>query len=280
MSDSQREQASLASEAAGATRDARIEELLLTGLDHYFSGRHSEAINVWTRVLFLDRSHARARAYIERARSAIAEGQRESDELLQRGMAAFHEGEAAVARRLLTRAAERAGSQQEEALAVLGRIERLEAAAAPDELSPLLARRRGPALDTVSLPAQRPLVWLAFVVVIGALGTIAVIVANHRGHAPSWMTLLPDDTHEAAAFAPTPLPPPQPGEVALVRARALYARGRLSDALRILDEVDRGDLASSEADALRAEIQRMLFDAAGAKPPTAPPHGAATGGGR
>ena len=44
-------------------------------------GRHELAINVWTRVLFLDRGHARARAYIERARSAVAERQREGEEL-------------------------------------------------------------------------------------------------------------------------------------------------------------------------------------------------------
>src|SRR4051812_3347637 len=62
---------------------SRIEELLLAGLDHYFNGQHELAISVWTRVLFLDRSHARARAYIERARSAIAERQREGEELLQ-----------------------------------------------------------------------------------------------------------------------------------------------------------------------------------------------------
>ena len=50
---------------------------------------YEHAINVWTRALFLDRSHARARAYIERARSALAERQRESEELLQNGVAAF-----------------------------------------------------------------------------------------------------------------------------------------------------------------------------------------------
>ena len=54
-------------------RDARVEELLLAGLDHYFAGQHELAISVWTRVLFLDRGHARAKAYIDRARSAIAE---------------------------------------------------------------------------------------------------------------------------------------------------------------------------------------------------------------
>ena len=55
-------------------REARIEELLVLGLDHYFSEQHELAINVWTRVLFFDRGHARARAYIERARSAPTSG--------------------------------------------------------------------------------------------------------------------------------------------------------------------------------------------------------------
>ena len=75
-------------------REAKIEQLLLDCLDHYFAAQYEQAINVWTRALFLDRSHARARAYIERARTALAEGQRESEELLQSGVAAFHRGEA------------------------------------------------------------------------------------------------------------------------------------------------------------------------------------------
>src|SRR4051812_19259851 len=104
--------------------ESRIEELLLAGLDHYFSGQHELAINVWTRVLFLDRSHARARAYIERARTAIAERQREGDELLHAGLAAFSRGEAVDARRLLTSAVER-GARPEEAMAVLERLDRV-----------------------------------------------------------------------------------------------------------------------------------------------------------
>src|SRR5690349_3436977 len=91
-----------ASPAADA--DARIEQLLLVGLDHYFAARYEQAINVWTRVLFLDRAHPRARAYIDRARSAIAERQRESEELAQNGVAAFERGEGEEARRLLSAA--------------------------------------------------------------------------------------------------------------------------------------------------------------------------------
>src|SRR5580765_6998739 len=115
--------------ASGTDRNAKIEQLLLVGLDHYFAGRYELAINVWTRVLFLDRSHPRARAYIERARSALAERLRESEELLQNGVAAFQRGEPGEARRLL-RAAIDGGAPSEEALAVLDRLDRLESGAA------------------------------------------------------------------------------------------------------------------------------------------------------
>src|SRR3954463_11315884 len=104
--------------------ESRIEELLLAGLDHYFNGQHELAISVWTRVLFLDRSHARARAYIERARGAVAERHREGEELLQTGAAAFSRGDADDARRLLTSAVER-GARPAEALAMLERLDRL-----------------------------------------------------------------------------------------------------------------------------------------------------------
>jgi hypothetical protein len=61
------------------SRDQRIEELLLAGLDRYFAGELERAIQVWSRVFFLDRGHARARAYIDRARGAMAERQREAE---------------------------------------------------------------------------------------------------------------------------------------------------------------------------------------------------------
>src|SRR5258707_9743459 len=116
--------------APDADRDAKIEQLLLAGLDHYFAAQYDHAINVWTRALFFDRSHARARAYIDRARSALAERQRESQELLQNGVAAFHRGEGDEARRLLQAAID-GGAPSEEALAVLDRMNRLETAAQP-----------------------------------------------------------------------------------------------------------------------------------------------------
>ena len=47
---------------ADADRAARIEALLVAGLDHYFAAEYEQAINVWTRVVFLDRHDDRARA--------------------------------------------------------------------------------------------------------------------------------------------------------------------------------------------------------------------------
>src|SRR2546426_4044240 len=101
--------------ASDADRTAKIEQLLLVGLDHYFAAQYEQAINVWTRALFLDRAHPRARAYIDRARSAQAERQRESEELLQTGVDAFRRGDSDEARRLL-QAAIAGGAPADEAL--------------------------------------------------------------------------------------------------------------------------------------------------------------------
>src|ERR671931_2380932 len=121
MSEAHRSDAARAHDpASDADRDAKIEQLLLVGLDHYFVGQYDDAINVWTRALFVDRNHPRARAYIERARSAVAERQRQSEELLHAGVDAFKRGEGDEARRLL-HAAIAGGAPSDEALAILTR---------------------------------------------------------------------------------------------------------------------------------------------------------------
>src|ERR1700730_1659529 len=107
--------------APDGDRDAKIEQLLLAGLDHYFAAHYDLAINVWTRALFFDRSHARARAYIDRARSALAERQRRAEELLQSGVAALDRGQGAEARRLLQAAVE-SGARVDELHPLLDRL--------------------------------------------------------------------------------------------------------------------------------------------------------------
>src|SRR5579884_1169206 len=151
MSDPLRTDPSRPPDASAADRDAKIEQLLLVGLDHYFAAQYERAINVWTRALFLDRSHARARAYIDRARSALAERQRQSEELLHHGAAAFQRGDAGRARELLLAAID-GGANPDEASALLDRVTRLEYAAAPQPRNgaPTPAR-----VAPVRAPAQR-----------------------------------------------------------------------------------------------------------------------------
>jgi tetratricopeptide (TPR) repeat protein len=268
MSDPLRTDGTRAHDAALAQdRDAKIEQLLLLGLDHYFAARYELAINVWTRALFLDRSHARARAYIERARSALAERQRESEELLQNGVAAFHRGEPDEARRLLQAAIE-AGAPSEEGLALLERLNRLEtpvqAPVAPPAGGPL--RRRAPLVSAAAAPSVGGLIasTLIGLVAVGVGGYAAwtnridwsalVAIARSAGRAepPSVKAALP-------VARETTLPVPRRGEEMLARARGLAAGGHLREALVWLDDVRPTDPQKPEADRLRGDIQRQLL---------------------
>jgi len=256
--------------ASGSDRDAKIEQFLLVGLDHYFAARYELAINIWTRALFIDGSHARARAYIDRARSALAERQRESEELLQNGVAAFQRGEGDEARRLLQAAVD-GGAPSEEALAVLDRLDRLEAPA-PPIAAPPPGRPNRERARRVSQEASRP--------VAGTLRTVAVVVLVAAiaavGGVAAWRGLIDwralvalanvaagPEPPRAAAPAPVArdaaLPLPRRGDTALVRARALTASGHLRDALFALESVRPTDPQQPDADRLRADIQRQLL---------------------
>lgn len=239
-------------------RDARIEELLVTGLDHYFAGEHELAINVWTRVLFLDRGHARARAYIERARGAVSERQREVEELLHTGADALRQGDHARARRLLNAAVER-GTGGEEALALLHRLDRVDAGRG--HVQPRVPRAADAGLDRPhGLPPRRDtrLAWG-----IAGLATGIVSAALLVGYL--WTVAEPLDLGTARTPPPAavqePLPVPSACEIRLMRANALYAQGRLHDALALLDVGDADERHRTGYDILRSTIQRQLLDA-------------------
>lgn len=241
-------------------REARVEDLLLNGLDHYFAGQHELAINVWTRALFLDRGHARARAYIERARGAIAERQREGEELVQSGAAAFQRGESEAARRLLTSAVAH-GAATEEALALLDRLDRLEAAGVQQETRTAPRPLRGQEPSREGQP-RRDRSWLGWIAAGAVLGAAAAVVAVGvfwvRGE---WR---PIASAGSAAVRPSdePLPVPSASDVRIARARAQFDRGHLREALTELEAVQPGDPRSAEADTLKADIQEKLLEAA------------------
>jgi tetratricopeptide (TPR) repeat protein len=283
MSDPLRTDPARAADAlSGLERDARIEQLLLQGLDAYFAGAYESAIHVWTRVLFLDRGHDRARAYIERARSAQAERQRESEELLHRGVAAFDRGETTSARSLLSAAASQ-GASPEVALSYLERLERLDA---PARAASALAGP-GDALHSaprLPVPARdgAPRPWRFYG--LAALSVIAVSIAAWAGlvlfelaDIRAALQRAPAATPIAPAAVEEAVPVPRPTEITLARARAQYRAGHVVEALRLLDTIRPFDPAEGEADRLRAEIQQALGLVPASPAPASAPRGAPAG---
>jgi hypothetical protein len=255
----------------GAEREAKIESLLISGLDHYFAADYAQAIDVWTRALFLDRNHARARAYIDRARSAMAEQQRESEELLHSGIAAFERGEMEAARQMLNAAVQR-GAARDVALAFLTRIDRINAAT-PAAPVPAASPSRLPFRPRAATTTEAASRWPAAVLVALVLASAGVAVLwwdQLRALMPALTSA--EDGLAPVKLAAEPLVVPRSSETQLERARSLFASGRLYDALRAVDLVRPTDPLRSDADRLKAEIQRELLayqtSPAGAEPTT------------
>ena len=243
-------------ESAEGDREALIERLLVAGLDHYFEGRYEQAVNVWTRVAFLERGHGRARAYIERARGAIAERQRQSDEFLQSGLDAYRAGDLPRARDLLTRAVADGGS--ETALVFLQRLGIAEAghAASASEKSSdgraastsrLTSRRRGTARSVAGRTN-----WFLTIGVSAAAASVILLAAQPIA---SWLGEWPVASPAGSPRREDPLPIGRTAESRLFRARELYAAGRLREALAMLERIDKADPIRDQADVLTAKIQ-------------------------
>jgi hypothetical protein len=243
---------------ADPDRDSRVESLLVEGLDRYFIGHYEDAIHIWTRVLFVDRAHPRARAYIDRARAALAERQRHSDELLHTSQAMLDQGRTSDARQLLSEAIAVSGDD-ERAAALRMRLDRAERArtgVAPADVEP------DPAVSDSDAFLQSPAVWWSLVTAT-ALVTLWLVGRL----AFPWQPAEP--TGAPAVVTASTVRVLNSSEVALVRARTFYARGRLADALRALDRVAIDSELRVEADQLRVEIQRLLL-AADAERATSP----------
>jgi hypothetical protein len=263
MSDPLRTDLARAADAlSGVEREARVEQLLLQGLDHYFGGAYESAIHVWTRVLFLDRGHDRARAYIERARGAQAERQRESEELLHRGVAAFDRGETNDARSLLSAAAS-GGASPEVALSYLERLDRLQTPAREAAVPEPAPERQ--AFTPVSVPVSRPPAspWRFYAVAITSVLAVtaaawAALVLFELADIRAALQRSPAGRAMPPVTAEEPLPVLREADIALARARAQFATGRVLVALELLDTIGPLDPAQAEADRLRAEIQQAL----------------------
>jgi tetratricopeptide (TPR) repeat protein len=260
VSDPLRSDSTGASEPYGdAERDAKIEGLLLTGLDHYFSSDYAQAIDVWTRALFLDRGHARARAYIDRARSALAEQQRESEELLHSGVAAFERGEMDAARQLLNAAVQRGGAH-DVALAFLTRIDRINAATPlPAAAVPTPVRATIPPARAPARAIGSPLLKVLLVIAVAATMAYALMSWDGIRGLITGVGAASETGQASRTVAQEPLVVPRGSETARDRAAALFRSGRPYDALRALELIRPVDPLRGEADKLKATIQQELI---------------------
>lgn len=236
-------------------REGRTEALLVEGLDEYFQANYEEAIHLWTRVLFLDRTHARARAYIARARTAIGERQRRAEEMLHRAGELIDRGELDQARRVLSQVEQVSGADEKVA-ELWARFERM-ARTPPGGRWPTVTAA---VVDAVPLRTWR---WgaasTAWFVAAAALGALIVTAAVSPAVRDWFADGRNASSRPVSATEPRALPTLTSGEVALVRAHTLYARGRLAEALAALDRTDAYGTSREAADALRADIQRWLL---------------------
>lgn len=83
--------------------EKKTDDLLRQGKALLKAGHYQQAINVWTRILFLDRGNLVACEAIDKAKRALAERQRELDALVAEAAKHVEKGERLQAKRLLGR---------------------------------------------------------------------------------------------------------------------------------------------------------------------------------
>jgi hypothetical protein len=256
-------------------RAALIEQLLLAGLDQYFSGDYEEAIHVWTRVFFLDRGHARARAYIERARGALGERQREAEaQGLDDSLALGPASSAAGASRVVAVSSRAVGESATARALVPRRLSRRDLLLGSSDVLiedgiEFESDLRG---DLKDVKAETPagtrlrthvvLVTLAVVLLCGA----AYLVVD-RDRLATWWRMSSDAGTSAPVLTAEPLPVPRAAEQAIARARTMFERGRLHDAMQALSPIRVDDPLRHDADVLLADIERALLESAGVSLP-------------
>ena len=267
MVDRMHEKATSSVPESSADLDVKVERLLLADLDHYFQGEYDRAIDLWDRVLFLDRQHARTQAYIERAQAAVVERIRESEELLPTGIEAFEHGNIEEERTPLNSATVRG---RDEALPLLDRLTGLETILGRQALSSSrmgsggVPRRESARPHDVERDAcQVRMVPLAMVF-IALLGVSYVALSWDRIEILWFADRIPQTARHVVPGWQGVLLVPSKAELIFQRAQRLLTDGVTRAALELLNVIESGGPLRGDTDVLRATIKSRLLGSEGA----------------
>ena len=248
----------------------KTEELYLYGDELFDKGFFQRAVDVWTRILFIDRGNPKARKAIERAKKAIAERQRLLDAEVASAGRLFEEGDLEGADCLIravlaTDPRHVEGHQVAERIAALDRRNLVGASCEIE--SPPVPSKRGlpvhvskkgsarPATETSALPLK---------MAVFALSAMLVFATGALYLHLNWDSFVSD-----GAFAHSTPPSglsdlearslPDPAELRYYNGARLFAKGRYREALTELSLVDRSSATAEEARGLILRIEQRLL---------------------
>jgi len=253
-------------------------DLLRFGEALYASGEYQQAIHVWTRILFLDRSNSEARVRIDRAKQAVAERQRKLDAQVADAVGLLEAGEIGRARESV-RSVLATDASHSEARALSDAIDALDRRAeapvpeaetrAPQPSSKGVIVRVPKGARASASPAGRTAV--SFKITAFLLGALALFASSAFYLSRNWDAIVsggsfggPPDAAKTVLIDRPAASVPDLSELRYYNGERLFAQGRYREALAELHRVDRGSKVAVEARGLVLRIEdRLLRDPAG-----------------
>jgi cytochrome c-type biogenesis protein CcmH/NrfG len=265
-----------AGKPAGPVSDvaAKTEELGLQGEELYRQGLFQQAIHVWTRILFLDRTNLEARGAIERAKRDIAERQRRLDLEIAEAARLFEEGDV-EASRLRVRSVLSVDASHPEANLLAQEIAAHERRSEIARETPRGASEEAPAAPAKGIvlrvpkapqsshPAERP-VASGLKMVFFVTAAVVLFSASALYLYANWDSLVSDGAfgHTGVHAPPSAVeirPVPDLSELRYMNGARLFAQGRYREALAELGRVDRVSPVIGPARSLILRIEERLL---------------------
>ena len=263
-----------ASHARDSGGEKKTDDLLRKGKSFLKAGHYQQAINVWTRILFLDRGNLVAREAIDKAKRSMAERQRELDALVGEATKRVEKGERLQAKRFLARVLT-LDPRHDEGRSLWEKIEaterRGEAQVNGSTLTTDLAdgpspprRRNGTQKNgakTQRVRSASPLKMAAFLFCafcLLALGGLYLHLNWDFFVSDSAFATARQEGPETANLNERPQVP-MPSDLHYFNGARLHAKGQYRDALSELARVERGTAFFEEARSLILRIEERLL---------------------